>query len=117
MNRNDVRKVNYARAEFPRKHKERSYQKQPIKKEYQDKKKVKCYNCRKYGHIAKDCRVKKSNEAVVCSSMTKELKLLSYEGLLEGKKIQMCFNSGATASIISNRAAQNYGIRKQTPDG
>ena len=115
-NRNEVRKVNYARAEFPRKYKEKSYPKPPPKKEYQDKKKVQCYNCRKYGHIAKDCRIKKSNVAVVCSSMTKELKLLSYEGLLDGIKIQMCFDSGATASIISNRAAQKYGIKIRPSD-
>lgn len=116
FNRNEVRKVNYARVEFPRKHRERGFQKQTPKKEYPDRKKVQCYNCRKYGHIAKDCRVKKSNVAVVCSSKTNELKLLSIEGLLDGKKIQMCFDSGATASIISNRAAQKYGIKIRLSD-
>ena len=155
---NTIKKVYYAKSNFPRKPRYNSfkdgnekYGKRPFQKSlsnngmyagkttYQrtngsrpavDKTRMKCYNCQKEGHISKDCRaprkvVHKANQVVETTQARKfgnhdeivfqassgENSILSTDALVNGNAVQVSFDSGATASIISSEVIKRYEMK------
>ena len=159
---NNIRKVNYAKTNYPKKPRYNSFKegndkfgKKPFNKGYSnnygatgrptyprtagskpavDRSKMKCFNCQKEGHISKDCRaprkkVQYSNlvtetsarksenrEELVFQATSEENSILSTEALVDGHAVQVSFDSGATASIISNDVVKKYSLKTLTSD-
>ena len=130
-----VKKLNYV-TEFPKKPRYNNYQKQkfqngskypnkqPFNKDHtknnnpnwsstNEKKKVQCYNCKGFGHIARNCNQKKLNIIHnVCCSDTRENVLLSIEGKVDDRVVKLSFDSGATASIMSRKAVKKFNFKR-----
>jgi len=136
-NQSSEHKVNFSKVQFPKKkrffhqkstgfkHNERTFAKRETNKE-----KIKCFKCNKEGHIAKNCKVRTNgkfarvNEVTelkerlekVLTCQNEENSLLCAHGAINGIKMKLYFDSGATASILSARVAQENGIEINASD-
>jgi hypothetical protein len=91
---------------------------------------LKCYKCNREGHIANNCRVRTNGKQVSVNEITElkeriekvltceneENSLLCAEGAIAGIKLKLYFDSGATASILSSRVAQENDIKIKPSD-
>ena len=141
----DIKKVNYTKAEFPKKFKfkKKSFEFNKFKsggkftgetrKDF-DKSKIKCFKCNKMGHMSRNCRVKtdkfhKVNQVVgidqqndckndyvgrvrtvLMVSHKHDYQLPSVQGYVNGIKMSLAFDSGATVSCMSRETAFKHGI-------
>ena len=97
---------------------------------YQHDKRIKCYNCNKFGHIAKNCRTERKFRSVNLARISEEKndsdeehvnvivlmagpnKLLMSEGRVNGNETErILFDTGSTASIMSMQYALKNNIK------
>ena len=79
---------------------------------------ITCNKCKLIGHYARDCRVQRSNVVtsnlrtdVVAMCKSGDTSLLRASGLVNGIKLTVYFDSGATASIISINVIKKTGLK------
>jgi len=87
-----------------------------------DIRRIQCYNCKKYGHMASKCRVKKINiietddDNVSCNSVevlsvSTKISLLNVKGTIDGIKMKFSLDSGATGSILAAKRVYENGMK------
>ena len=69
--------------------------------------KVVCFNCKKLGHYANTCKVKKVNVASIIGNNNVD-SLLTVSGSIDSITLSLALDSGATACVLSHRVAKKY---------
>jgi hypothetical protein len=102
----------------------------------QREKGITCYNCKKPGHLKKDCKVgnkpphkvnnvevtsgrdceENDRQEYVYSCVSDETRLLTVDGMVGDVRMQLSFDSGATASIISADVVNKHGFKILSSD-
>ena len=67
--------------------------------------KVTCYNCKKQGHYANTCTIKKVNVASIIGDNNVD-SLLMVKGSVNGINLNLALDSGATACVLSHKIAK-----------
>ena len=83
-----------------------------IRNDKRDLSKVTCYKCQKTGHLANTCKVivKKVNILSIMGNYKTVDSLLTVSGAVNGVKLSLALDSGATASVMAHRIAKKFGF-------
>ena len=77
---------------------------------------VKCFKCKKLGHLANNCRqkmvsvatIEKEKHEKILTASDNGLEMLKIKGKIENFDVDFYFDSGATTSIVSLRVVKKY---------
>ena len=98
-------------------HQTNSNKQQFVNKMDNKKASIQCARCKLVGHLASNCRVnlKPKQEKImtavrIITAVEKPIELLKINGFVENIPAELYFDSGATASLISSKLAEENGI-------
>jgi hypothetical protein len=80
--------------------------------EKKDLSKINCFKCKKTGHYSNTCKevVKKINILSIMGNYKTVDSLLTVSGTVNGVKLSLALDSGATASVMAHRIARKFGF-------
>jgi hypothetical protein len=88
------------------------YNFQKMSNDKKDLSKIVCFKCKKTGHYSNTCRevVKKINILSIMGNYKTVDSLLTVSGTVDGVKLSLALDSGATASVMAHRIARKFGF-------
>ena len=126
--KNELKTVNFVEKKGNKEKFERKFEKKERKEEKKvdnnsnikkkdERSKIKCFECGKVGHIKKECYRNKAKKVniVNCDSVQQVNMVLVTElpeitGMVNGTKMKMILDSGASISLISRKCAELNGV-------